>query len=152
MERSIRSKAHNEYNDLDCILSKIDRDAPVEGCCVCASEYTYDEDILETLENSRKAQTALHSFISSMAGSPNMLNMLAEKVVQPAINPEHLAYCPTMDLIASATVDDQVSVYRLNGQKVFGVSSKSGPGKITGIRWKPNGRNAQPGPALAHLP
>jgi len=81
-----------------------------------------------------------------------MLNMLAEKVVQPAINPEHLAYCPTMDLIASATVDDQVSVYRLNGQKVFGVSSKTGLGKITGIRWKPNGRNAQPGPALAHLP
>lgn len=81
-----------------------------------------------------------------------MLNMLAEKVVQPAINPKHLAYCPTMDLIASATIDDQVSVYRLNGQRVFGVSSKPGMGKIRGIRWKPNGRRAQSGPALAHLP
>ncbi len=81
-----------------------------------------------------------------------MLNMLAEKIVQPAIVPEHLAYCPTMDLIASATIDDQVSVYRLDGQRVFGVSSKSGMGKIVGIRWKPNGRGAQSGPALAHLP
>lgn len=81
-----------------------------------------------------------------------MLNMLAEKIVQSAMIPEHLAYCPTMDLIASATIDDQVSVYRLNGQRVFGVSSKSGMGKIRGIRWKPNGRSAQPGPALAHLP
>jgi len=86
-----------------------------------------------------------------MAAGPKMLNMLAEKIVQPAINPAHLAYCPTMDLIASATIDDQVSVYRLNGQRVFGVSSKSGPGKITGIQWKPNGRSAPRGHAQAHL-
>ena len=78
-----------------------------------------------------------------MAIVPGMLNMLAEKVVQLAINPSHLSYCPTMDLIASATIDEQINVHRLNGQKVFGVSSKSGMGRIRGIRWKPNGKDAQ---------
>ena len=69
------------------------------------------------------------------------LTMLAEKVVQPAINPKHLAYCPTMDLIAFATVDDQVHVHRLNGQRVFGVSGKQSLGEVKSIEWKPNGRN-----------
>ena len=73
----------------------------------------------------------------------NSLTMLAEKVVQSAIDPSHLAYCPTMDLVACATVDEQVSVYRLNGQKIFGISSKSGMGKVEGIRWKPNGDDVQ---------
>ena len=68
------------------------------------------------------------------------LNILAEKVVQPAINAEHLAYCPTMDLIALATTDEQVHVHRLNGQKVFGVTPKEFKGKINGVKWKPNGK------------
>lgn len=68
------------------------------------------------------------------------LNLLVEKVVQPNLRPNYFAYCPTMDLIASATVDEQVNVHRLNGQRVFGISSKSGMGKISGLRWKPDGR------------
>ena len=70
-----------------------------------------------------------------------MLNMLAEKVVQPAINSDHVAYCPTMDLIALATVDEKVQVYRLNGQRVFGVVSKHPATKVNQIRWKPNGES-----------
>lgn len=72
--------------------------------------------------------------------SPKMYHLLAEKVVQSAIHPEHLAFCPTMDLIAFASVDEQVSVHRLNGQKVFGVNNKSGTGKVRAIKWKPNGK------------
>lgn len=68
-----------------------------------------------------------------------MADPLAEKVVQPAVNSDHLAYCPTMDLIALATVDEQVHVFRLNGQKVFGVASKRTPAKVKRITWKPNG-------------
>ena len=64
---------------------------------------------------------------------------LAEKVVQPAINPAHVAYCPTMDLIALATIDEHVQVYRLNGQKVFGVQNKHPFATITQLKWKPNG-------------
>lgn len=75
-----------------------------------------------------------------MAVGSSALNLLAEKVVQPAINPKHLAYCPTMDLIAFATVDEQVHVHRLNGQKVFGVSGKQSIGRVKSIKWKPNGK------------
>ncbi len=71
-----------------------------------------------------------------------MADPLAEKVVQPAINPKHLAYCPTMDLIALATVDEQVQVYRLNGQKVFSVQSRDSSIKIGRIKWKPNGKSS----------
>ena len=68
-----------------------------------------------------------------------VLNMLAENIVQPAINPQYLTYCPTMDLIAFATIDEQVHVHRLNGQKVFGVTSKQAGNKVSGLKWKPNG-------------
>ncbi len=75
-----------------------------------------------------------------MGSESNTLNMLAEKVVQPAINAEYLAYCPTMDLIALATTDEQVHVHRLNGQMVFGVTSKQSNTVIKGVKWKPNGK------------
>lgn len=68
-----------------------------------------------------------------------MTEPLAEKVVQPAINSAHVAYCPTMDLVALATIDEQVQVYRLNGQKVFGIVSKQTSGQIDQLKWKPNG-------------
>lgn len=68
-----------------------------------------------------------------------MAEPLAEKVVQPAMNPTHVAYCPTMDLVALATVDEQVQVYRLNGQKVFGIINKQTSGQIDQLKWKPNG-------------
>ena len=68
-----------------------------------------------------------------------MAEPLAEKVVQPAINPTHVAYCPTMDLVALATIDEQVQVYRLNGQKVFGIVNKQTSGQINQLKWKPNG-------------
>lgn len=71
-----------------------------------------------------------------------MAEPLAEKVVQPAINPTHVAYCPTMDLVALATIDEQVQVYRLNGQKVFGILNKQTPAQVDQIKWKPNGITA----------
>ncbi len=71
-----------------------------------------------------------------------MAEPLAEKVVQPAINPAHVAYCPTMDLVALATTDEHVQVYRLNGQKVFGILNKQTSVQIDQIKWKPNGITA----------
>ncbi|KAK3168298.1 hypothetical protein OEA41_004745 [Lepraria neglecta] len=70
-----------------------------------------------------------------------MAEPLAEKVVQPAINPSHVAYCPTMDLIALATIDEHIHIYRLNGQKVFGVQTKQPSAKVDKIKWKPNGQS-----------
>lgn len=68
-----------------------------------------------------------------------MLNLLAEKVMHEAIQLEHVAYCPTMDLVAIATADNQVHIFRLNGQRVFGVANKLGL-DIKQLKWKPNGQ------------
>lgn len=73
-----------------------------------------------------------------------MAKPLAEKMVQPAVQGGLLSYCPTMDLIAMATVDGQTHVFRLNGQKVFGTSSKALQNSINMIRWKPNGKAYDP--------
>ena len=70
-----------------------------------------------------------------------MLNTLCEKAVQPTINPDHVAYCPTMDLIALATIDEKVHVFSFNGQKGFGVTSKDPLAKVNQIKWKPNGKS-----------
>ena len=69
-----------------------------------------------------------------------MLTMLAEKIAPKALKPDQVAYCPTMDLVAVATIDEQVQVFRLNGQRVFGVANKKPSCKITQLRWKPNGQ------------
>ena len=67
-----------------------------------------------------------------------MLELRAEKVLPTAIRPELLACCPTMDLIALVTVDEQLHVFRFNGQKVFSVTSRK-VARITQLKWKPNG-------------
>ena len=79
-----------------------------------------------------------------------MADPLAEKLIQPAVDPRHLAYCPTMDLIALASVDEHIHVYRLNGRKVFGISKKQSA-KVNQIKWKPNGQSQVFVPSLYSL-
>ena len=74
-----------------------------------------------------------------------MLSMVAEKVLPLEASPKTLAYCPTMDLVAVASVDDQINVYRLNGQKVFGVLRRQFEAKINAVIWKPNGKKRSGG-------
>ncbi|KAL8733148.1 MAG: hypothetical protein Q9166_002340 [cf. Caloplaca sp. 2 TL-2023] len=69
------------------------------------------------------------------------LNMLAEKISPSAISLDRLSYCPTMDLLALAAEDEQAHIFRLNGQRVFGVSKKDSVSKVTYIKWKPNGQS-----------
>ena len=68
-----------------------------------------------------------------------MADPVAEKIVQPALQLEHVAYCPTIDLIALSTIDEYVHVYRLNGQEVFGVTDRQGASEVRRIKWKPDG-------------
>ena len=68
------------------------------------------------------------------------LTLLAEKIAPKALKPDQVAYCPTMDLVAVATIDEQVQVFRLNGQKVFGVANKKPGCKVSQLKWKPNGQ------------
>ncbi|KAI9721737.1 MAG: hypothetical protein M1812_002072 [Candelaria pacifica] len=77
----------------------------------------------------------------SLEMSTAMLNMLAEKTVHQPLDPEDLAYCPTMDLIAVATWEGKVFLYRLNGQRVLGgVEKWQGSTRVHGLRWKPDGK------------
>lgn len=81
---------------------------------------------------------------------PPLLTGIAENGFPVKCKPGTLAYCPTMDLIAVATVDEHVSVFRLNGQRVLGGSyANAGAGnwgnaggkgtRVKGIRWNLNG-------------
>ena len=70
---------------------------------------------------------------------PLNLQILSEKILHQAADPDTITYCPSMDLIALVTTDQQVLIYRLNGQRVYGTTQKAGKLRVESIRWKPNG-------------
>ena len=74
----------------------------------------------------------------------SQLKTLEEKVLPQAIKNDLVAYCPSMDLIAVATVDEQVHIFRINGQKVFGVPTKKPRCQVKHLQWKPNGLSSYP--------
>ena len=77
------------------------------------------------------------------------LTPVGEKSLPARCKASTLTYCPTMDLIALVTEDDELRVFRLNGQKVLGGSFKGDPyldeddggGEIRELRWKNNGKS-----------
>jgi anaphase-promoting complex subunit 4 len=79
---------------------------------------------------------------------PLNLETLSEKALQHPADPNLISYCPSMDLIALTTTDQQVLIYRLNGQRVYGAAQKAGQLKVQSIRWKPNGLS----PSLHPIP
>ena len=77
------------------------------------------------------------------------LQSVAEKSLHLPANADLLAYCPSMELLAVGSSDQNVSIYRLNGQRVFGTSQKL-KGAVLEVQkliWKPNGM-AQLAPPL----
>lgn len=80
---------------------------------------------------------------------PPQLTAVGEKSLPAKCKADLIAYCPTMDLIAVVTEDDELRVFRLNGQRVFGGSYKGDPhldedengGEIRALRWKYSGAN-----------
>ncbi|KAL5338495.1 anaphase-promoting complex, cyclosome, subunit 4-domain-containing protein [Aspergillus crustosus] len=81
--------------------------------------------------------------------APNQpqLTPVGEKSLPAKCKAGMITYCPTMDLVALVTEDDELRVFRLNGQRVFGGSYKGdlyldeddGSGEIRAVRWKNNG-------------
>lgn len=65
--------------------------------------------------------------------------ILSEKTLHHAADPSLVTYCPSMDLLALVTTDQQVFIYRLNGQRVYGAIQKADKLGVESIRWKPNG-------------
>lgn len=66
--------------------------------------------------------------------------ILTEKTLHHTADPALITYCPSMDLVALVTTDQQVLIYRLNGQRVYGATQKAGKLQVASIRWKPNGQ------------
>ncbi|KAH8699046.1 putative anaphase-promoting complex component Cut20/Apc4 [Talaromyces proteolyticus] len=77
---------------------------------------------------------------------PQHLPSVAEKRLSAKCKPGLFSYCPTMDLVALATEDEQVHVFRLNGQQVLGADLAGDPyldevkGEVRGIGWKHDGQ------------
>ena len=67
------------------------------------------------------------------------LSLMSEKTLHHAADPHLLAYCPSMELLALGSQDQQVLIYRLNGQKVYGATQKGTALTVDRISWKPNG-------------
>ncbi|OJJ45674.1 hypothetical protein ASPZODRAFT_159948 [Penicilliopsis zonata CBS 506.65] len=85
-----------------------------------------------------------------MAGldHPPHLTPVGEKQLPAKCKPGTLSYCPTMDLIALATENEELHVFRLNGQRVLGGSFEGDPylddpaeGEIRTLAWKNNGHS-----------
>lgn len=82
-----------------------------------------------------------------MAAEGPKLTPVGEKSLPTKCKTQAVAYCPSMDLIALVTEDEKLSVFRLNGQRVFGGSFGGDPylgedeadGEIRGMAWKGNG-------------
>ncbi|KAJ6137253.1 Anaphase-promoting complex subunit 4 [Penicillium samsonianum] len=83
-----------------------------------------------------------------MAADGPQLTPVGDKSLPAKCKARAVAYCPTMDLIALATEDEELHVFRLNGQRVFGGSFGGDPylgedeedGEIRGMAWKGDGR------------
>lgn len=78
----------------------------------------------------------------------SQLTPVGEKSLPAKCKLSTVAYCPSMDLIALATEDEELRVFRLNGQRVFGgrfggdayLDEEDGEdGVVRALAWKGNG-------------
>lgn len=75
----------------------------------------------------------------SSEDGPQLL-LQAEKFLPHQIRGDLLTCCPTMDLIATASKDDKVDVFRFNGQRAFGTQRRAGDeASVVKLAWKYNG-------------
>jgi hypothetical protein len=71
---------------------------------------------------------------------PQLLQQ-AEKILLHPIHPHLITYCPTMDLIALVTHEESLDVYRINGQRAFGLKRKSEEITVDALQWEFNGKS-----------
>lgn len=65
----------------------------------------------------------------------------AEKILLHPIHPHLISYCPTMDLIAVVTDEENLDVFRINGQRAFGLKRKSEDVSVDALQWEVNGKS-----------
>ncbi|KAI6793890.1 hypothetical protein KC361_g5912 [Hortaea werneckii] len=78
-----------------------------------------------------------------MAGGFISLPILSEKHFQAGATPANVknlvAYCDAHDLVAIATENHDVVVYRINGQPAFTIKRHNGDADVTALKWKWDG-------------
>ncbi|KAF2743961.1 hypothetical protein M011DRAFT_461216 [Sporormia fimetaria CBS 119925] len=75
------------------------------------------------------------------ASSGSRLVQHSEKVLHHPVKPHLISLCPTMDLIAVVTEEEELEVYRLNGQRVLDQDKKKKEVAATNICWQYNGES-----------
>ncbi|KAJ6192764.1 anaphase-promoting complex, cyclosome, subunit 4-domain-containing protein [Bipolaris maydis] len=65
----------------------------------------------------------------------------AEKTLLHPIHPHLISYCPSMDLVAVVTDEENLDVYRINGQRAFGLKRKSEDVCVDALQWEFNGKS-----------
>ncbi|KAH7406909.1 anaphase-promoting complex, cyclosome, subunit 4-domain-containing protein [Phaeosphaeria sp. MPI-PUGE-AT-0046c] len=65
----------------------------------------------------------------------------AEKILLHPIHPHLVAYCPTMDLIAIVTDEENLDIYRINGARAFGLKRKGEELSVDALQWEFNGKS-----------
>ncbi|KAL9616781.1 MAG: hypothetical protein Q9160_008378 [Pyrenula sp. 1 TL-2023] len=73
-------------------------------------------------------------------GFQKTLSLVAEKLLPSKCKPDTLCYCPTMDLIALATEDESVHVFRFKNQRVFGADFGGANLAVKKLAWKEDGQ------------
>ncbi len=71
---------------------------------------------------------------------PAMLLQAEKEFAQP-VRLNLTRCCPTMDLVAVITNEEQLDVYRFNGQRAFGLQRKNASCTVSSICWKYNGKS-----------
>ena len=77
---------------------------------------------------------------ADLSNAPKLLQQ-AEKILLHPIYPTLIAYCPSMDLIAVVTDEENLDVYRINGQRAFGLKRKNDDVTVDALQWEFNGKN-----------
>ncbi|EOA85310.1 hypothetical protein ACJQWK_06430 [Exserohilum turcicum] len=72
--------------------------------------------------------------------APQLLQQ-AEKILLHPIHPHLISYCPSMDLVAVVTDEENLDVYRINGQRAFGLKRKSEDVRVDAMQWEFNGKS-----------
>lgn len=68
-----------------------------------------------------------------------MRELLSKRLTEPC-RPEITSCCPSMDLIATVTQRNTIDVWRLNGQRVFGLTRDDDEDyTVNGLAWKSDG-------------
>ncbi|CAI6336371.1 unnamed protein product [Periconia digitata] len=80
---------------------------------------------------------------NSKSGPPDrpfpQLLQQSEKILLHTIHAHLISYCPTMDLIAIVSSEENLDVYRINGQRAFGLKRKSEDVHVMTVCWQWNG-------------